>query len=100
MNDVSEKFTIQLRIGNQTYPITIRRDMEEIYRKATQQINDKLNLYKSHFPNQGEEKYMSMVMLDIAVKRIQCEMQNDTEPFMVSLDKLTQEIEEILPQKK
>ena len=51
MNEVSEKFVIQLRIDNQTYPIKIRRDEEEIYRAAERKINDKLILYKEHFPN-------------------------------------------------
>lgn len=99
MNNAGEKFIIQLRIGNQTYPITVLRETEEIYRKATQRINDKLNLYKSHFPNQSEEKYMSMAMLDIAVKWIQNEMRNDTAPLMNSMAQLTQEIEEVLPGK-
>ena len=78
MNEVSEKFVIQLRIDNQTYPIKIRRDEEEIYRAAERKINDKLNLYKEHFPNLEEERYMFMAMLDLSVQLIRSEKRNDT----------------------
>ena len=55
MAEASEFFLIQLRIDNQTYPVNIRRDQEEIYREAERQINDKLNLYKDRFPNLAKE---------------------------------------------
>ena len=34
MDASSDKFVIQLWIGNQKYPITVSRDKEEIFRKA------------------------------------------------------------------
>ena len=38
----SDKLVIQLLIGKQVYPITVKRDQEEIYRRAARMINDKL----------------------------------------------------------
>ena len=96
MNEVSEKFVIQLRIDNQTYPIKIRRDEEEIYRAAERKINDKLNLYKEHFPNLEEERYMFMAMLDLSVQLIRSEKRNDTEPYEAVLQNITAEIESTL----
>ncbi len=93
MSSNSEKFSIQLRVGNQVYPITVRRETEGLYREATKRINEKLNMYKSRFPNQGEDKYMSMALIDIAVNWIENEQRNDTLPFVESLGKLTAEIE-------
>ena len=94
--EVSEKFVIQLRIDNQTYPIKIRRDEEEIYRAAERKINDKLNLYKEHFPNLEEERYMFMAMLDLSVQLIRSEKRNDTEPYEAVLQNITAEIESTL----
>lgn len=96
MNEVSEKFVIQLRIDNQTYPIKIRRDEEEIYRAAERKINDKLNLYKEHFPNLEEERYMFMAMLDLSVQLIRSEKRNDTEPYESIIKNITAEIESTL----
>ena len=96
MNEVSEKFVIQLRIDNQTYPIKIRRDEEEIYRAAERKINDKLNLCKEHFPNLEEERYMFMAMLDLSVQLIRSEKRNDTEPYKAIIRNITAEIESTL----
>ncbi len=99
MEKVSEKFVIHLLIGDQTYPFTIPRDREEIFRKASVQINDKLNKYKVAYPHQGNEKYMSVALLDFAVKALQLEKGNDTAPFTTSIEQLTKEIEEVLQNK-
>ena len=40
MEENSDKFVIQLLIGKQVYPITVRRDQEEVYRKASRMINE------------------------------------------------------------
>lgn len=96
MEGVSEKFVIQLLIGNQTYPFTVHRDKEEIFRKAAVQINDKLSKYQTAYPNQGYEKYMSVALLDFAVKVLQLEDEHDTLPYNQSLEQLTSEIEEAL----
>ena len=44
---VSEKLVIQLLIGSQMQQITVRRDQEEIFRKAALMINERLNKYKT-----------------------------------------------------
>lgn len=97
MNEVSERFVIKLRINNQEYPITVRRDKEEIYRAAEKRINEKLNRYKQQYPHLGEERYVFMTMLDLVTKLIECEKKNDTEPYLDILNELTSEIEEVLP---
>lgn len=96
MNEVSEKFVIKLRINNLEYPITVRRDKEEIYRSAERRINEKLNLYKQHFPGQSEERYVFMTMLDLVSKLVECEKRNDTQPFTAACDQLSAEIEKAL----
>ncbi len=90
---------IQLRIDNQTYPVNIRRDQEEIYREAERRINDKLNLYKERFPNQAKEQYLYMTLLDLGVRLIQSERRNDTEPYKSVMSNLTAEILSTLGEK-
>ena len=46
MEDKKDKLVIQLLIGKQVFPITIRRDQEETYRKASKMITDKLGRRK------------------------------------------------------
>lgn len=96
MQDINDKLVIQLMIGNQIYPISVKREQEELFRKAAKQINEKLNRYRVAYPNQGYEKYMSIALLDFAVKALQAESDNDTEPFNKCLSQLTSEIEETI----
>ena len=49
----SDKLVIQLLIGKQVYPITVKRDQEEIYRRAARMINDKLGRYEQSYPHLG-----------------------------------------------
>ena len=93
---VSDKLVIQLLIGNNMQQITVRRDQEEIFRKAATLINERLNKYKTAYPNQGDAKYMSIALLDFAVKSLQLEQNVDTEPYNKSIEELTKEIEEVL----
>ena len=53
MEENSDKFVIQLLIGKQVYPITVRRDQEEVYRKASRMINEKLARYEQSYPTLG-----------------------------------------------
>lgn len=96
MDASSDKFIIQLWIGNQKYPITVSRDKEEIFRKAEKLVNEKLNRYRITYPNQGDDIYMSVVLLDLAVSLLQSEERQDTEPYNKVLSQLTKEIEEAL----
>lgn len=96
MNGSDDKFVIQLWIGNQRYPITVSRDKEEVFRKAEKLVNEKLNRYRTTYPNQGNEIYMSVVLLDLAVSLLQSEERRDTEPYNTALSQLTKEIEEVL----
>jgi superfamily I DNA/RNA helicase len=62
--------------------------------------NDKLQKYQATYPNQGSEKYMSIALLDFAVKVLQIEHSNETEPYSKSIKLLTAEIEETLGKNK
>ena len=48
MDDVMK---IHLLIDNERYPLTIRREDELLYRNAAKQIDNKLNKYRSRFPD-------------------------------------------------
>jgi cell division protein ZapA len=93
---VSDKLVIQLLIGSHMQQITVRRDQEEIFRKAALLINERLNKYKTAYPNKGDAKYMSIALLDFAVKSLQLEQNVDTEPYNKLIVSLTKEIEELL----
>lgn len=96
MEEKKDKLVIQLLIGKQVYPITVRRDQEEVYRKAARQINEKLGRYEQSYPNLSYERYTSVALLDFAVQVIQTQMQNDQSPYEDVVKRLTDEITQLL----
>ena len=87
----SDKLVIQLLIGKQVYPITVKRDQEEIYRRAARMINDKLGRYEQSYPHLGYERYTS-----VAVQVIQLQNQKDESPYETTVNRLSEEINQLL----
>ena len=48
---MDDMMKIHLLIDNERYPMTIRREDEQLYRDAAKQIDNKLNKYRSRFPD-------------------------------------------------
>lgn len=65
---MSDKFNIQLTVGSKLFSIAVPREQEIIYREAAKMINMKLQQYINNFPDQKKEDYLTMVLLDVAVK--------------------------------
>ena len=84
VSSVNDKLSIQLMIGKQMHPITIRRDKEEIFRKAAKNINERLGRYQESYPNLSYESCVSITLLDFAVEALE------------AVSALTREIEEAL----
>lgn len=94
---MSDRFVITLSIAGEKYPITARRETEEIYRKAANLINLTLAKYEQTYPKQGHEKYMVMSLLELAITVLQLRDRNDTEPYKDFMEQLVKELEEVLP---
>lgn len=97
---ISEKLGIKLEIGRQQINVNIPREMEEAYRRAGKQINQKLNLYATMYPQKEYEQLLCMVLIDIALSYQLSENKNDVEPYKDAMTKLTTEIEEMLGEKE
>lgn len=100
MKDKNDKFVIQLLIGKQIYPITVKRDQEEIYRKASRIINEKLGRYEQSYPHLGYERYTAVALLDFAVQVIQLQNQKDQSPYQDMTERLSEELEALLNDKQ
>ncbi len=66
----SQKFSIQITVGSKSFSIVVNREDEFIYREAARMINQKLQQYSNSYLNKDKEDYLTMVLLDIAVKLV------------------------------
>lgn len=96
MAEYTDKLSIQLHVNNRPLQITVDRAKEGTYREAAELINELFNQYRASFPHQTPEKYESTVLIDLAYRVIELENNTDTSPFAEAIDRLKNEIEEVL----
>lgn len=94
MNEVSDKLTIRILIGRQEHEINIRRQDEEVFRKAAKIITEQLGRYEQKFRGQSYETYLSITLLDFVVHSIR--HQKDMDFVLDSIKDISKEIDDEL----
>lgn len=91
---MNDKIRVNLLIAGNTYPLTIRREEEELVRAAAKQINDRLNTYRAHYPTLEEDRIIAMVSYEMSVENLKLKQRNDTLPYTNKIEELTNELED------
>ena len=97
---MEEKLRIKLHLYETDLMVNVPREEEQYYRAAAKQVTETVNTYAKIY--QGKKTHndvMYMAMLDLALRSNKLAVLNDTQPFMELITKLTQEIEEVMPDK-
>ncbi len=97
---MEEKLRIKLHLYETDLMVNVPREEEQYYRAAAKQVTETVNTYAKIY--QGKKTHndvMYMAMLDLALRSNKLAALNDTQPFMELITKLTQEIEEVMPDK-
>ena len=97
---MEEKLRIKLHLYETDLMVSVPREEEQYYRAAAKQVTETVNTYAKIY--QGKKTHndvMYMAMLDLALRSNKLAALNDTQPFMELIAKLTQEIEEVMPDK-
>ena len=92
----TNRLRIKVLIAGMTFSLHIDPKEEEAIRKAVKLFDDKLNVYREHFPGQTTGKYLAMVALHIGALYQQERMRTDTQPFLKKFEELGTQIEEFL----
>lgn len=61
-----EEFTISVSIADRPYRLTIKREEEEVIRKAAFKINEKIKNYSANFAFNDKQDLLAMVALEEA----------------------------------
>lgn len=97
---MEEKLRIKLHLYETDLMVNVPREEEQYYRAAAKQVTETVNTYAKIY--QGKKTHndvMYMAMLDLALRSNKLAALNDTQPFMELIAKMTQEIEEVMPDK-
>ena len=87
---------IQLTIGNNPFPLTIRRSEEETVRKAARQVDILTNAYKEHYPELPEVRILQMVAYQLSLEGLKEKGRNETSPYTDKSQELAQLVDECI----
>lgn len=96
MDTPNDDLQITLKFGVWSFPMTVRRQEERVYRQAELLIKERYNYYTSKYRNQSAETYLVMTILDIAVMFKAKEAADDLTPIAQRLSPLLEELESAL----
>lgn len=96
MAENNNKLGITLNIEGKKYHFNVPRDKEAYFRNAADLINRRYNAYRENYQDQPQDKYHAVVMLDIAVRYLQCKDDHDRQPLVEAIADLNTEVEEAL----
>jgi len=68
-----EKLSITVKIAERTFRLKVSPDEEERIRTAAKLINEKIKDYSNSYAYHDMQDLLSMVVLQFAVKTVQCE---------------------------
>lgn len=86
---------ITVKIGGKEYPMTIKQNDEEKYRRAAKEINKLITAYKASYVAEPED-YLAMAAIQVAVGKVTLEMDRSLSNQLTELEALNREIDNYL----
>ena len=86
---------ITVKIGGKEYPMTINQNDEEKYRRAAKEINKLIAAYKASYVAEPED-YLAMAAMQVAVNKVNLEMDRALSDQIDALDEIGREIDSYL----
>lgn len=90
---MNDQIKINLQMAGANYPLTIRREDEEMVREAAKQVDFRLNAYRAHYQSVSPERIIAMVAYQFALENLQWKDRNDTRPYTAKIKELTEVLE-------
>ncbi len=99
---MNELIPVNIVIGDRNYRIKVAPEHEEHVRKTVKTINDKILEFRSIFAGKDMQDYISMVLIWYAtdVTTVNNKPAEDINASKVALEKLEQQIDQLLNQDK
>lgn len=93
-----EELTISVIIADRPYRLTIKRDEEEVIRKAAESINNMIKEYSSNYAFNDKQDLLAMVALEFTTRAIknEGELKVKDELFIDKLKKINTVLSENL----
>ncbi|MBX9784553.1 MAG: cell division protein ZapA [Chitinophagaceae bacterium] len=91
---------VNILIGDRNYRIKVSPEDEEHVRKTVKTINEKIIEFKTNFAGKDMQDYIAMALIWYATQITAGAAQKDDTDLLKALQKLDEQVTELLPQEK
>lgn len=92
---MSDTRRITVKVAGKEFAMTIPKQDEEKYRRAVQEINTHVSVYKSNFVGEPED-HLAMAALQVAVDKVSLEMDRSASAKLIELEEIEENIDRYL----
>jgi cell division protein ZapA (FtsZ GTPase activity inhibitor) len=97
---MSDEFLIKVKVAGRLYPLSIKRNREEIIRKAAKTISEKVLQYQQKYKDKDIQDFLAMASLQFVVKVLEAEAKTDVSPVLKELEAMEQELSEFIKEEQ
>ena len=97
---MSDEFLIKVKVAGRLYPLNIKRNREEIIRKAAKTINEKVLQYQQKYKDKDIQDFLAMASLQFVVKVLEAEAKTDVSPVLKELEAMEQELNKFIKEEQ
>lgn len=95
---MSETASINIQIGNRSYPLKVQQQDESIYREAEKLINDKWKAYGEAFAVRDPQDLLAMCAIQLATETLKLKIhaENDTAAVNEEISSILKLMEQVV----
>ena len=84
------ELSIKVTIAGRTYPLTIKRDEEEMIRKAAKSIDEQISRFGANYAVKDKQDLLAMTALQLATRSAAIPAESDTSQLELELTEIDQ----------
>jgi cell division protein ZapA len=91
--------SINIKIDNRVYPLSVNRDDEKRYRDAAKELNELIHSFRNDYPDKDSQDVIAMTAFQVVFTSLSEKEKADQSPLIDDLKDIRDDIDDFLEQK-
>lgn len=91
-----DELSIKISIAGRTYPLTIKREEEELIRKAAKQVDEKVRTFQQNYAVKDKQDLLAMTALQMASSVLKLSNDSSSEQYAERMQSIEKSIDDYL----
>ena len=90
------ELSIKVKIAGRQYPLTIKRDEEELIREAAKKVDDNVKLFQENYAVKDRQDLIAMTALQMATLALKAQKQPVDNSLLSELEDIRKQLQDAL----